>query len=488
MGCASAGIVDRVLGRLVLIALVALLCAAGVGCRTIEGLGADLRALGGDREATLAEADGDAAGSAEPVKPAERASAAEAERGADRQPDARTGGFRRSAASSAGSSSSRVRARSAVSRSEPLRGIWVTRWDFRSPEDVRTIVRNVAQAGFTDVFWQVRGQADAYYESRLEPWGELLFRDSNDDTTPPSAREARRGPGFDPLEIAVRESKRRGLRLHAWMNVMPLWKGTAEPVDASHPLLARTAWRLRDDRGEPQALNEHYVIANPVLPSVQDHISAVARDIATRYDIDGLHLDYVRFVSEGLEKGRWSPGDAVSRALYRESRGLAADASVSPPAMRRWVRERITDLVERIADEARGARPGIMVSAAVWRRPDMAREQQLQDAVRWARMGTLDAVMPMMYHDRDAAYRSALTAWTTALTRRGSVVPGVGAYKHTSGRQTAGQVNMHAEDDRFVLFAYSALWRSAAPGSLDTPDAESERLSRRVPLRAILRD
>lgn len=460
----------------VLLAVLVGACVFGAGCRTIEGLGADLRALGGSGAASDGEASGGAGvdretGEAGPARPGARTESEPL----SGDPRPRAAVVRRSP-------------RVGISREESLRGIWVTRWDYRTPEDVRTIMRNIDQAGFTDVFWQVRGQADAYYESRLEPWGELLFRDSNGDTARPSPREARRGPGWDPLEMAVREAKRRGVRLHAWMNVMPLWKGVAEPVDASHPLLARTAWRLRDDRGEAQALNEHYVIANPVLPAVQDHIASVARDLATRYDIDGLHLDYVRFVSESLEKDRWYPGDAVSLALYREARGLPADASVEPGAMRAWVRERITDLVDRISDEARSARPGVMMSAAVWRRPELARDEQLQDAVRWARLGMLDAVMPMMYHDDDAAYRSDLTAWTRAVTRRGSVVPGVGVYKHGSGRQTTGQVNMHAEDDRFVLFAYSSLWHSAAPGSLETPGAEAERLRRRVPLRTILRD
>lgn len=376
----------------------------------------------------------------------------------------------------------------AISRSEPLRGIWVTRWDFRTPEDVRTIMRNAAQAGFTDVFWQVRGQADAYYKSDLEPWGELLLRDTDDDKTPPGASEARRGPGYDPLEMAVREAHRRGMRLHAWMNVMPLWKGTTPPADGSHPLLTKTAWRLKDDRGEPQALNEHYVIVNPVLDAVQDHIVAVARDIVTRYDVDGLHLDYVRFVGESLDKDRWYPGDAVSRALFRESRGLASGAAVKPDQMRAWVRERITDLVKRIKAEAAGARPGTALTAAVWRRPEMARDMQLQDAAQWARLGVVDAVMPMIYADKDAQYRSDLNAWAVAVPKRGGVVPGVGLYKHESGRQTVGQVHMHTENDRFVLFAYSSIFKSAAPGSLDTPEAESERLKRRVPLRAILQD
>jgi len=373
-----------------------------------------------------------------------------------------------------------------LGRNDPLRGIWVTRFDYIEPGDVREIMRNVAQLGVTDVFWQVRGQADAYYESDLEPWGEMLFRDANDDKTPPTRAELAQGPGYDPLALAVREAHRRGMRLHAWINVMPLWRGTAEPAAMTHPWKTRRAWRLRDDRGVEQPLNDHYVIVNPVLPGVQDHIAAVARDIVSRYDVDGLHLDYIRFISESLEEGRWYPGDAVSVGLYRQAHGLGPDAKVDGEMMRPWVRDKITALVERIRREAVDSREGVTLSAAVWRRPDLARDQQLQDAAAWAERGVVDVLMPMIYTDDDKRFRSDLAAWTAAAARRGAIAPGVGLYKHETGRQTVGQVMMHAEDDRFVLFAYNSVFHSRAPGSKAT--AERERLNRRNPLRTIMAD
>ncbi|USO00032.1 MAG: family 10 glycosylhydrolase [Phycisphaeraceae bacterium] len=371
---------------------------------------------------------------------------------------------------------------------DPLRGVWVTRWDYITADDVRTIMRDASQMGFTDVFWQVRGQADAYYESRLEPWGQELFRDGNDDKTPPTEAEVRKGPGYDPLEVAVREAHRRGMRIHAWMNVMPLWKGKVEPVSASHPWRSHRSWRLKDDRGVEQPLSDEYVIANPVLEDVQDHIVSVVRDIVSRYEVDGIHLDYIRFISESLEKDRWYPGDAVSRALFRQAKGLSADAKVDPAAMRAWVRDRISDLVHRIREEAVNTREGVTLSAAVWRRPEMARDQQLQDAARWANLGWVDVLMPMLYTDNDAQFSGDLRAWEAAVHRRGAIAPGIGVYKHDSGRQTLGQVKMHDDDKRFVLFAYSSLFHSRAPGSADTPQAESERLKRRVPLRTIMHD
>lgn len=376
----------------------------------------------------------------------------------------------------------------ALSSSEPLRGVWVTRWDYISADDVREIMRNLSQMGFTDVFWQVRGQGDAYYKSDLEPWGELLFRTSPDDKTPPSRADVARGPGYDPLELAVREARGRGMRLHAWMNVMPLWRGKAEPVSATHPWRAKRSWRLRDNQGREQALQDGYVIVNPVLEEVQDHIVAVARDIVTRYNVDGVHLDYVRFVSESLEAGRWYPGDPVSVELLRQAKGIAADKEIEPEAMRAWVRERISDLVRRIRDEATSRRSGVTLTAAVWRRPDLARDQQLQDAAMWANRGVVDVLMPMIYTTDDARYRSDLRAWTSEVDRRGAIAPGIGLYMHESGRQTAGQARMHAEQRRWVMFAYNSIFHSRAPGSKDTAEAEAERLRRRVPLRALIKE
>lgn len=370
----------------------------------------------------------------------------------------------------------------------PMRSVWVTRWDYQTPDDVRTIMRNLSQQGFTDVFWQVRGQGDAYYKSSLEPWGEALFRASPGDKTPPSRAVLEKGPGFDPLELATREARSRGMRIHAWMNIIPLWRGAAEPVSPAHPWAAKRAWRLRDDRGVEQPLFSGYVLVNPVLDDVQDHIVSLARDIVRRYPVDGVHLDYIRFAPETADQDRWYPGDAVSLSLFRQARGLKPDAKVEPAAMRAWVRERISNLVRRIREEAVNTRSGVALTAAVWRRPDLARDEHLQDGALWANRGWVDVVIPMLYTTDDTRFRDDLRVWTQAVHRRGAVAPGVGIYLHESGRQTVGQVRMHADDRRFVLFAYSSIFHSANAESSDTPEAEGERLRRRTPLRAIMRD
>ena len=66
----------------------------------------------------------------------------------------------------------------------PVRALWVTRFDYTTPEDVRRIINNVAEAGFTDVFFQIRGNGTTFYKSEIEPWayelsGERLPMDEN---------------------------------------------------------------------------------------------------------------------------------------------------------------------------------------------------------------------------------------------------------------------------------------------------------------------
>ncbi|HSN74356.1 MAG TPA: family 10 glycosylhydrolase, partial [Anaerolineae bacterium] len=50
------------------------------------------------------------------------------------------------------------------------RALWVTRWDFRTPDDIRWLVDKAAGANFNALYFQVRGNADALYPSALEPW------------------------------------------------------------------------------------------------------------------------------------------------------------------------------------------------------------------------------------------------------------------------------------------------------------------------------
>lgn len=368
-----------------------------------------------------------------------------------------------------------------TSLNQDLFGLWVTRWDFQTAEDVRTIIDDAGKAGVTDLFWQVRGQGDAYYSSPFEPWGEDLTLKRDAQNKPIRDRKRTLDPGFDPLRLAISEAHARGIKLHAWVNAMPLWKGVDEPIDLRHPWHAHPEWRLRDETGKPQELSEGYVVVNPVLDDVQDYIVRVVGDIADRYDIDGLHLDYIRFLSDELDRSKLYPGDARSLSLYARMVGdRATIGQLNRTKYREWIRDRITTLVERIGEEALEDHDDVVYSAAVWRRPDLAKNQYLQDAQRWVNEGMVDLVMPMVYTDNDAQYTGDLDAWYSVVNRQ-RVVPGIGAYKHKGANQTLTQASL-GHPRRFVLFAYSTLFESVNPGQPQTPEEARDREQKREAL------
>src|SRR5204862_832337 len=92
---------------------------------------------------------------------------------------------------------------SAPTRPPEVRGLWVVRTALVSPEAVDRVVDGAIEGGITDLFVQVRGRGDAFYESRLVGRSDLL---------------AQQPVGFDPLFRLIERSRPRGLRVHAWVN------------------------------------------------------------------------------------------------------------------------------------------------------------------------------------------------------------------------------------------------------------------------------
>ena len=91
---------------------------------------------------------------------------------------------------------------------QEFRGLWVTRWDWAinaNEGTIDAIVQDADTAGFNAILFQVRGAADAYYASSIEPWGRLL-RGSLGTS-----------PGFDPLARMITKAHERGIEVHAYI-------------------------------------------------------------------------------------------------------------------------------------------------------------------------------------------------------------------------------------------------------------------------------
>jgi len=254
-----------------------------------------------------------------------------------------------------------------------LRAVWVDRWTYSSEADVREIMANSAAAGFNTVFFQVRGNADAYYQSSYEPWAARLTGTLGRD------------PGWDPLAVAIEAGHAEGLDVHAYINAFPFWAGTTPPPDSTprHAYLAHPDWLVADTSGTPMALNASYVWMSPANPGVQERLADVAADITNRYDVDGIHLDLVRY-----------PGAAYSHDDVSEG---AYDGS----GWEDWQRAQVVEAVAGVY-----AVSDVPVTASVWgvytndwgwSSVSEGRDDYYQDSRAFASEGVIDANIPMIY-------------------------------------------------------------------------------------------
>lgn len=271
--------------------------------------------------------------------------------------------------------------------------LWVSRWDFASASDIDRIFENAAAARYTDVLFQVRGEGTVFFRSPYEPWaGEL---------TAGAVKGVGRDPGWDPLAAAIRAARRNGVRIHAWANTMPGWnQREAPPADSNQLYARRRSWFMTDEQGRAMKPNGFYACLEPGLPEVQDHLAMLFGRLAADYEIDGVHLDYVRYpTADDAGKEYWYHPRVVE--AFRKETGKAP--AEDPAAYSAFRRRQVSMVVAHIRQALMKARPGLELSAAVLADMDKATEKAAQEPLEWLRLNLVDAVAPMAYVRGDNA-------------------------------------------------------------------------------------
>lgn len=358
---------------------------------------------------------------------------------------------------------------SAGGSAQEVRALWVTRWDYTSPEHVTAIMENAASLHFNVVLFQVRGNATAFYPSAIEPWAWELTGDDASSTG--------QDPGWDPLARAVEEAHARGLEIQAYMNVFPAWRSQDYPPrDSGQLWWTHPEWFMVDAAGHRMVPRDHrftpypdwYAFISPGVPEVQDHLGSVFEEVARNYEIDGIHFDYIRYpfeiheVAEGYEErqralGNWSY-DPVSLRRFTEETGVETP-DASPETWIDWRCQQITDTLRQIRERVDAVRPGIHLSAAVMPEPEDARRTKNQDYLRWLREGLLDSIQTMGYTSSNEVFARRLGALGAQFPARGWFVPGM-SLGNDAGTVEA-QIAIARETEGasgFAGFAYSHLF------------------------------
>lgn len=326
-----------------------------------------------------------------------------------------------------------------ASETPELRALWVDAFHegIRSPREADDLVAAAKQAHINTLIVQVRRRGDALYSKGIEP----------------PLDDAAYDPSFDALAYVVGAAHRAGLRVHAWVNAMPVWRDEAPPKDARHLFNRHGPHRPGEENwftSSPTGNHKFPVgyFLDPGHPAAAAYLAEIYLNIVRNYEVDGIHFDYIRYpeTDERLPRGAGVGYNAVNLARFRRATGRTDTPAPADEAWMQWRRDQVTNLVRRVSIEAKAIKPGITISAALipWGRPpssendfsDVAPMQRIfQNWHAWLEAGLLDLGIPMNYaSETDARVRGWFDGWILWEKQHGHgrhLAVGLGAYRNT---------------------------------------------------------
>ena len=318
------------------------------------------------------------------------------------------------------------------SRDHEIRGIWFFR---NAKTDWDSVMQNLRKHGLNCIFVRVSRAGSAVYRSDVIP-------------------QAAWALGLDRDEVAagVESAHRHGIEFHAWH--VCFHAGSA-PKD----YLARLK---REDRvvRDPNGKQSYWL--NPGDPRNIDYECRAVAELVGKYDVDGIHLDYVRYPDAPHHNFDYGP---VSRREFEKATGVTVASwpvgvisGGHKLAYEDWERRNIDGLVQRIYRETKRTKPWVQMSAAVWQRHRKYRTIIKQDWPLWVEQRWLDFVVPMDYVRSSDVLKDRLAKQVALAGGRVPIAAGIGSWNLATCEDLVEQIQVTRQTgaDGFVLFSYNA--------------------------------
>ena len=253
-----------------------------------------------------------------------------------------------------------------------LRAFWVDGFNdgFKTPAQCDTLLARLRAMHCNAVFVQMRKRADAYYDTHYEQWA----KDNPDH--------------FDALEYLCQHAHEAGkprIQVNAWINACAIGGNpSAGALAKVHP-----EWLSISDNGAD--FDKEATKIDPGNPAAAEWTVRVYTDVVRHYDVDGIHMDFIRYGGDGKTAGHWGY-NAVSVARYNARYHTSGTPRWDDTRWEAWRREQVTNLVRRVYVTATALKPKLIVSAAT---------------ICWGNAPTSDAD----YEATSAAYTAVFASW-----------------------------------------------------------------------------
>lgn len=254
----------------------------------------------------------------------------------------------------------------------------------KQKEELRAILDRLQKANINTILLQTRIRATTIYPSQYELWDGCLSGFPG------------KSPGYDALQFAIDECHKRGMEVHAWVVTIPVGKWNSYGCRQLRKRFPRLIKRIDQDG-----------YMDPEATQTGCYLAEMCREIVQRYDVDGIHLDYIRYPET------WK---------FRISKDQA--------------RGNITRIVEKIHQAVKKEKPWVKMSCSpigkfddlsrYWSHGWNAYTKVAQDAQAWLKDGLMDELFPMMYFRGDQFFPFAID-WKEHSYGK-IIAPGLGIY------------------------------------------------------------
>ena len=314
-----------------------------------------------------------------------------------------------------------------------VRAVWNHSGTGAYPGDWERSAKLLKQSGFNTIIPNMLWAGRAHYPS---------------DILPRSSVHARYG---DQIEQCLAAARRHGLQVHVWKVNYNLEGAPKTFVDK---LRRQNRLQVTDDgKSEDWLCPSHPKNIKLELESLLE--------VARKYQVDGLHLDYIRYPGSdccycGGCRRRF---EADSQ---REVADWPADCRRGPRTeeYNDWRCRQITRLVASLHREGKKIRPELKISAAVFGAYPDCRKSMAQDWGHWIEAGYLDFVCPMNYTENDPYFAGLVKKQVKMIDSRVPCYPGIGATAHQSelsADRVLGQIRRARTlgADGFTIFQFN---------------------------------
>ena len=277
---------------------------------------------------------------------------------------------------------------SAINLHSTVRAMWVTPWDMNSEEKVIKVVQAAQEWGITDLLVEVRYRGDALYQPNR-----TFFDFPNPE---PVSYLLRDNQTFDPLQKFIDLGKHSEIKIHAWVTVLVTTPRVIDNLSENHLFYKNPSWLTHHKDGK-RILNNQFEGAyiDPGIKEVQDYLVNVFSDIVQNYEIDGLHLDYIRYPHKDYGYHPLS------------IKNFNKDLSITDYEI--WKEQNIINLVRNIKQSVKKIKPQILYSAAVFPDIEQAKNRYSQNWYKWLDLDLIDQVFIMAYQTNNDDFERIIT-------------------------------------------------------------------------------